>query len=227
MFFLFPQSPTQIPASRRQFFSCLSRPYAHFQHHQRHPHAVSSRPQSVLRRRHPSPASLHQNPHRPTLQLPICHHRINHQVFINMPQPNHHRRTQHVQHHLLRGPSLQPRRPRQNLRPHLHRNRNLRQPRQGHILVSHHRDGRRSTHPRKFHRPQNVRRRPACRDPHHHILPPQFQPPQIPRPIHRRIFRALNGPGYCAPPRPQSTRSSASAKSQTSVDIPLHPTRPS
>src|SRR5580704_5252310 len=199
-FSLFPQRRSQVHASRRQSFPRLSRLHAQLQHHQPHPHAVSRRTQSVLRNRHTSPASLHQYPHRPPLQLLICHHRINHQVFINMPQPYHHRCTQHVQHHLLRSPRLQPRRPRQNLRPHSHRNRNFCQTRQRHIPISHHRDGRRPAPSSKFHRSQNVRRSSACRDPDHHVLPPQFQSPQIPRPIRRRIFRAFHRPCHSPPP---------------------------
>src|SRR5580692_13131570 len=121
-----------------------------------------------------------------------------------MPQPHHHRRTQHVQDHLLRSPRLQSRRPRQNLRPHSHRNRNLRQPRQRHISVSHHSDSRRPAPSRKPHRPQNVRRSPASSDSHHHVHPPQFQLPQIPRSIRRRILRALHPPRHLPPtPRDQ------------------------
>src|SRR5208282_1495875 len=52
------------------------------------------------------------------------------------------------------------------------------------------------------HCPQNVRRRPARRNSHHHILPSQFQPPQIPRSIRRRILRTFHRPGD----RPPSAR---------------------
>src|SRR6266403_1958104 len=120
-FFSFPHRLSQISPQHLQFLPRLRRPHSQLQHHQRHSHIVSRRPQSVFRRGHLLPARLRQNPQRPVRKLLIRQQHVDHQVLIHVPQPRHHRRTQHVQHHLLRRPRLQPRRPRQHFRPHLRR----------------------------------------------------------------------------------------------------------
>src|SRR5579863_9008795 len=196
MFLLFPQRPPQIPARRRQLFPCHSSPHSHFQHHQSHPHIVSRRPQSVLCRRHFRPARLHQDPHRPPLQLLIRHHCINHQVLINMSQPHHRRCTQHVQDHLLRRPRLQSRRPRQHLRSHLHLDRNLSKLCQRHVLVRRYRNRRRSASPRIFNRRQHIRCRSTRRNAHHHVSLSHLRVPQSSHAGVRRIFRAFHRPRH-------------------------------
>src|ERR1700731_4240340 len=121
-----------------------------------------------------------------------------------MPQPRHPRRTQHVQHHLLRSPRLQPRRPCQHFRPHLRRNHNFRQPPHRHAQVRSHRHRRRPTRTRILQRPHHVRRRPASRNSHHHVVPRQFLRAQIPLPISRRILRPFHRSSNRAPsPRNQ------------------------
>src|SRR5258708_1351210 len=121
-----------------------------------------------------------------------------------MPQPRHHRCTQHVQYHLLRSPCLQPRRSCQHFRPHLWRDHNLRQPPHRHAQIRRHRHRHRPALPSIFQRAQNVRRRPARRNSHHHVLPRQFFRPQILFSVTRRIFCPFHRLGNRAsPPRNQ------------------------
>src|SRR5229473_2551659 len=117
-----------------------------------------------------------------------------------MPQPRHHRRTQHVQHQLLRSPCLQPCRPRQHFRPHLRRNHDFRQPPHRHPQVGRHRHRRRATPPRILQRPHHIRCRSARRNSHHHVLPHQFLRAQIPLPIPLRILRPFHRSRNRAPP---------------------------
>src|SRR5580704_521972 len=119
-----------------------------------------------------------------------------------MSQPRHRRRTQHVQHHLLRSPRLQPRRPRQHFRPHLWRNHNLRHPPHWHPQIRRHRHRHRPARTRVLQRPQHVRRRPARRNSHHHVLRRHSNPPQIPLSIPLRILRTFHRPRN----RPPSSR---------------------
>src|SRR5579862_7722135 len=182
----------QISPSRFQLLPRHPRPYSQLQHHQRHPHTVSRRPQSVLRRRHLRPAGLHQNPHRPPLQLLIRHHCVNHQVLIRVSQPHHHGCTKHVQDHLLRRSRLQPRRPRQHFRPDVHADRNLRKLCQRHVLVRSDRDRRRTSSPRVLDSRQHIRRRSASRNSHHHITFSHSCSPQSSDAGVRVIFRAFH-----------------------------------
>src|SRR5437667_849050 len=116
-----------------------------------------------------------------------------------MPQPRHHRRTQHVQHHFLRRPRIQPCRPRQHFRPHFRRNHDFRQPSHRHAQVGRHRHRRRAAPARILQRPQHIRRRAARCDSHHHVVPRQSLCPQIPLPVPRRILRSFHCVGNRAP----------------------------
>src|SRR3989442_1581468 len=106
----FAERLPQIAAGADQAAPRLLRADRALQHHERHAHIVSRRTQSVFCRRQFLPAGLRQYSQRPVPELFICQHRVNHQVLIHMSQPRHRRRRQHVEHHLLRRPRLQPRR---------------------------------------------------------------------------------------------------------------------
>src|SRR5205814_6100795 len=73
-FSLFQQRLSQISPRLRNQLLCLGRPHSPLQHHQRHSHIVSRRPQSVFRRRHFLPARFRQNPQRPLRNLFIGNH---------------------------------------------------------------------------------------------------------------------------------------------------------
>src|SRR3989475_7504644 len=203
--FLFPHRLPQIPSLFLQSFLSVRSPNPQFQHHQGNPQIVSRRPQSMFRRGHTLPARLHQNPQRPLRKLLIRQHHVDHQVFIHMPQPRHHRRTQHVQHHLLRRPRLQPRRPRQHLRPHLRRDHDSCQPPHRHAQVRSHRYRHRPARTGIPQRSHHVRRRPARRNSHHHISRRQHLPAQIPLPIPLRILRPFHR-SRNRPPPPRNQR---------------------
>ncbi len=117
-----------------------------------------------------------------------------------MSQPRHRRGTKHVQDHLLRCPRLQPRRTRQHFRPHLRRNHDFRQPPHRHPQVGRHRHCRCSELPGMLQGAQDVRRRPARRDSHHHVVPRQLLCAQIAFPVPRRILRPFHGMRNRAPP---------------------------
>src|SRR6266446_403582 len=78
-FFSFPHRLSQISPRTLQFLPRLHRPHSQFQHHQRHSHVVSRRPQSVFRRGHLLPARLRQNSQRPVGKLLIRQHHVDHQ----------------------------------------------------------------------------------------------------------------------------------------------------
>src|SRR5229473_4620514 len=122
-----------------------------------------------------------------------------------MPQPRHHRRTQHVQHQLLRSPCLQPRRSRQHFRPHLRRNHDFRQPPHRHPQVGRHRHRRRATPPRILQRTHHIRRRPARCNSHHHISLCQLLRPQVPLPVPLRILPPFHR-SRTPPPSPRNQR---------------------
>src|SRR6267143_965878 len=190
-----PQIATRCP----QFLFRLLRLHSKLQHHQRDSQIVSRRPQSVFRRRHTLPARLRQYPQCPVRKLFICQLGINHQLFIDMSPPHHHCRTQHVQHHLLRRPRLQPRRPCQHFRPHLQRDHDLRQPRRRHVSVRCNYHRRRPALARILQRSQHVRRRPARRDPHHNVVARQFLFAQIALRVSNGILRPFHRPGNRSP----------------------------
>src|SRR5713101_3345837 len=183
----------------------LPRPHSQLQHHQRHSHIVSRRPQSVFRRRQIPPARRHQDPKRPVPQLFIGQHCVNHQVLIHMSQPRHRRRAQHVQHHLLRRPRLHPPPPRHHFRPHPRRNHDFRQPPHRHPQVGRHRHRRRATPPRILQRTHHIRRRPARCNSHHHISLCQLLRPQVPLPVPLRILRPFHR-SRNRPPSPRNQR---------------------
>src|SRR6266850_3568906 len=201
-FFSFPHRLSHLSPHRLQFLPRLRRPHSPLQHHHRHSHVVSRRPQSVFRGRHLLPARLRQDPQRPVRQLLICQHHVDHQVLIHMPQPRHHRRTQHVQHHLLRRSCLQPRRPRQHFRPHLRRNHDFRQTCRRHPSVARNRYRQRPSPTRKLHRRQHVQRRPARRYSDHYVVARQFYFAQFTLCISNGIFC----PFHCARHRASSPR---------------------
>src|SRR6267142_2692587 len=188
----FSQRRPQISPGPRNLFPRFSRPNSFLQHHQSHAQIVSPGTLCLFRCRHTFPARLRQNPQRPLRKLLIRQHHVDHQVFIHMPQPSHHRCTEHVQHHFLRRPRLQPCRPRQHFRPHFRRNHNLRQPSHWHPQVGRHRHRRRLAPPRILQSPHHIRRRPARRNSHHHVAPRQFLCPQIPLPVPLRILRPFH-----------------------------------
>src|SRR5437899_4050966 len=192
----FPQRPPQIPPRPRHQPLRLPRRHFLLQHHQRHPHIVSRRPQSVFRRGHTLPARFRQNPQRPFRNLFIRLHHINHQVLIHMPQPHHHCRTQHVQNHLLRRPCLQPRRPRQHLWPHFRRNHNFRHSRCRRLPVRSDGHRRRSVPSRILQRSHHVRRRPARRNSHNHIVVRHFSLAQLALRIAHGVLGSFHRPGH-------------------------------
>src|SRR5947208_1292678 len=187
-FCLFQQRLSQIsPRLRNQLlrFSCYHAP---LQHHQRHSHIGSRRPQSVFRRRHFLLTRFRQNPQRPLRNLLIGNHHIDHQVLIHMPQPRHHRL-----HQARRSPkrrrtrrriqhSHSPTRPRPHVKQpaplsnpadnRLHRARNRRR-------LSSHGDCHFAV--LAIHQPHNLLRRHAVQIPRRRI--PLFRKPVIDKPI--------------------------------------------
>src|SRR5713226_1254959 len=199
---LFSQRPPQIVSRGLQSLLRVRSANPSFQHHQRNPQIVSRRPQIVFRRRHTLPARRRQNPQRPLRKLLIRQHHVDHQVLIHMPQPRHHCRTKHVQHHLLRSPRLQPRRPRQHFRPHLRRNHDFCHSPHRHAQIGRHRHSHRPPPQRILQRPHHIRRRPTGRNSHLHVLPRQSLRAQILLPVPLRILRPCHGSGD----RPPSSR---------------------